>query len=165
MNFLIVQDWQVKMRNFAGVSKAVSKPKKHILTFDQEYDFNMIGICSHHNDYRLAWGMNEQLGIHLSKAEDDYIVYSKKGGQQSMHSQYLFKDPENMIEYYLIKNKSMGKFLIPEKPTIDYFLFLYENQIWELQSLVESLRNIPSILGAYIFDPEELDSTEHIVFN
>lgn len=125
----------------------------------------MIGICSHHNDYRLAWGMNEKLEIHLSKSEEDHIVISKKGNMQSIHSKYLFKDKENLIEYYLIKNKSMGKYLVPEKPTIDYFLFLYENHIWDLQELVNSMREIPSILGAFIFDPEEIDSTEHIVLS
>lgn len=125
----------------------------------------MIGICSHHNDYRLAWGMNEKLEIQLSKSEEDHIVISKKGNMQSTHSKYLFKDKENLIEYYLIKNKSMGKYLVPEKPTIDYFLFLYENHIWDLQELVNSMREIPSILGAFIFDPEEIDSTEHIVLS
>ncbi len=143
----------------------MSKAKKHILNFEQEYNFDMIGICSHHNDYRLAWGMNEKLQIHLSKSEEDHIVISKKGNMQSTHSKYLFKDKENLIEYYLIKNKSMGKYLVPEKPTIDYFLFLYENHLWDLQELVNSMREIPSILGAFIFEPEEIDSTEHIVLS
>jgi hypothetical protein len=143
----------------------VSKPKKHILTVDQVYDFEMIGICSHHNDYRLAWSLNEQLGIHLSKSEEDYLVSGKKGSSPSGHSMYLFKDQENLIEYYMIKNKSLGKFLIPEKPTIDYFLFIYENHLLDPDDLVDSLKDVPSVLGAYVFNPEEIDSTENIVFN
>jgi hypothetical protein len=83
----------------------------------------------------------------------------------STHSKYYFKDEENIIEYYLIKNKNLGKFLIPEKPTIDYFLFLYENQIWEMEELIDKLRSIPSVLGVFEFDPEEIDSTEHLAFN
>lgn len=142
----------------------MTKPKKHILNFDQVYDFQMIGICSHHSDYRLAWGLNEQLNTHLEKADEDYLSSSKKG-VTSTHSKYYFKDEENIIEYYLIKNKSLGKFLIPEKPTIDYFLFLYENQIWEMEELIDKLRSIPSVLGVFEFDPEEIDSTEHLAFN
>ena len=141
------------------------KPKKHILTFDQTYDFEMIGICSHHNDYRLAWGLNEKIGIQLIKVDEDYVVASKKGVQLSNHSMYEFKDPENLIEYYLIKNKNQGKFLIPEKPSIDYFLFLFENHEWDVEDLVSELREIPSILGVFIFNPEEFSSTENLVFN
>jgi hypothetical protein len=133
----------------------MTKPKKHILAFDQAYDFEMIGICSHHNDYRLAWGLNEKIDIQLIKVEEDYVVSSKKGLKLSNH----------LIEYYLIKNKNQGKFLIPEKPSIDYFLFLFENHVWEVEDLVSELRDIPSVLGVFIFDPEELDSTENLVFN
>ncbi len=141
------------------------KPKKHILTFDQTYDFEMIGICSHHNDYRLAWGLNEKINIQLIKVDEDYVVASKKGVPLSNHSMYEFKDPENLIEYYLIKNKNQGKFLIPEKPSIDYFLFLFENHEWDVEDLVSELREIPSILGVFIFNPEEFSSTENLVFN
>ena len=141
------------------------KPKKHILTFDQTYDFEMIGICSHHNDYRLAWGLNEKINIQLIKVDEDYVVASKKGVQLSNHSMYEFKDPENLIEYYLIKNKNQGKFLIPEKPSIDYFLFLFENHEWDVEDLVSELREIPSILGVFIFNPEEFSSTENLVFS
>lgn len=143
----------------------MAKQKKHILTFEQEYDFDMIGICSHHNDYRLAWGLNEKLNIQLNKVADDYIVVNKKGIRMSEHSLYEFKDAENLIEYYLIKNKNQGKFLIPEKPLIDYFLFLFENHILDPNELIDDLREIPSVLGTYVFDPEEFSSTENIVFN
>ena len=143
----------------------MTKPKKHILSFDQEYDFEMIGICSHHNDYRLAWGMNERLGISLIKSNEDYVVVNKKGQRISEHSMYEFRDEENLIEYYLVKNKSLGKYLIPEKPTIDYFLFLYENYLWDPEDLMNKLREVNSVLGVFLFDPEEIDSTANIVFN
>ena len=143
----------------------MSKVKKHTLYVDQAYDFDMIGILSHHNDYRLAWGLNERLLIQLVKTDEEFVVVNKKGIKISSHSMYEFKDNENLIEYYLIKNKSQGKFLIPEKPAVDYFLFLYENHIWDLEDLVSELRQTPSILGIYTFDPEEFESTENLVFN
>lgn len=148
-----------------SVIEAMSKQKKHILAFEQEYDFDMIGICSHHNDYRLAWGLNEKLGIQLTKCEEDYVVVNKKGVKLSNHSLYEYKDTENLTEYYLIKNKHQGKFLIPEKPAIDFFLFLFENHILDPEVLVDQLREIQSVLGGYIFDPEEFDSTQNIVFS
>ncbi|MFO0494594.1 MAG: IPExxxVDY family protein, partial [Flavobacteriia bacterium] len=122
-------------------------------------------LCSHHNDYRLAWGINEELSIQLKKAEEDYVITNKKGQKVSQHSLYEFRDEENLIEYYLIKNKSLGKYLIPEKPAIDYFLFLFENHIWEPEDLLAKLKTISSVLGGFVFDPEEFESTELLVFN
>lgn len=145
--------------------RALGKTKKHVLTFEQEYDFQMIGLCSHHNDYRLAWGINETLAISLTKCAEDFVVVNKKGQRVSEHSLYEFRDQENMVEYFLIKNKSLGKYLIPEKPAVDYFLFLVENHIIDPDDLLQKLRNIPSILGGFLFDPEEFESTELLVFN
>jgi hypothetical protein len=141
------------------------KTKKHVLTFEQEYNFQMIGICSHHNDYRLAWGINDTLKISLTKNHEDFIIVNKKGQRISEHTFYDYQDIDNRIEYYLIKNKRLNQLLIPEKPAIDYFLFLIENHLFELETIVTLLKKIPSVLGAYIFVPEEIGSTELLVFN
>jgi hypothetical protein len=143
----------------------MTKSKKHTLLFEQDYDFDMIGICSHHNDYRLAWGINERLNIQLTKAQEDYIAVNKKGVRVSEHSLYEFKDEDCLTEYYLVKNKNQGKLLVPEKPSIDYFLFLFENHLIDPDELTQQLREIPSVLGTFLFNPEEIQSTENIVFN
>lgn len=143
----------------------MAKTKKHLLVFEQDYDFEMIGICSHHNDYRLAWSINEQLGLSLVKSDEDYVVVNKKGAVVSEHSMYEFRDEENLTEFFLIKNKIFGKYLIPELPTIDFFLFLCENHTYNLKELTRELKKVNSILAVFEYDPEELDSTKNIVFN
>jgi hypothetical protein len=55
--------------------------------------------------------------------------------------------------------------LIPEKPSVDYFLFLFENHLVDPEALTQQLRDIPSVLGTFLFNPEEIQSTENIVFN
>lgn len=142
----------------------MSKRKKHILTFDDEPEFELIGICTHHSDYRLAWSMNEALGFHLAKC-DDYPVEDKKGQPQSEHSMYSFEDEEDRVLYYMIKNKSQGKLLIAECPSIDYFLFLCNNYAVDTEDLVKRIKEVPSVVAAFVFDPEELPSTELIQFN
>lgn len=142
----------------------MSKKKKHTLELDQEIDFELIGICSHHSDYRLAWGINERLGLHLAKCDEDYCVTDKKGSVVSNHSMYEYCDENDRLFYYMIKNKHQGKFLIPEKPSIDFFLFLCDNCAVDIADLVADLKTVPSILGVYPFDPEELNSAQNIVF-
>lgn len=143
----------------------MAKRKKHILTLDDELDFDMIGICSHHSDYRLAWSINDRIRLHLTKCEEDYIVVNKKGEPVSSHSMYEFEDNINRLNYYMIKNKHQGQYLIHEKPTIDYFLFLCDNTGVEVDELIEKLKTVPSILAAYNFVPDEIPSAESLVFN
>lgn len=143
----------------------MARKKKHTLTLEQSFDFDMIGVCTHHSDYRLAWGMNDKLSLQLTKCEEDYIVVNKRGEQSSSHSMYEFIDEENRLEYFLIRNKQNGKYLIPEKPSIDFFLFLNNNLVIDMQDIVPKLREVASILGVYPFDPEEIDSAADLVFN
>lgn len=143
----------------------MARPKKHTLSLDQVYNFDMVGICSHHSDYRLAWGINQTLSIQLCKCEEDYLVTNRKGEMVSSHSMYEFRDEENRLDYFLIKNKHQGKYLIQEKPSIDFFLFLCDNCAIEITELMQQLKTVSSILGVYDFDPEELTSCENLVFN
>lgn len=142
----------------------MAKQKKYTLTFEQTFDFDMVGICSHHSDYRLAWGINQCLSIQLCRCEEDYIVTNKKGEAVSSHSMYEFADEENRLDYFLVKNKTLGNYLIPEKPSIDFFLFLCDNTVIEMNDLTKQLKSVSSILGVYPFDPEEIDSAQYLVF-
>ena len=143
----------------------MSKKKKHILTFDDEIEFEMIGICTHHSDYRLVWGINDKVKLKFIKSDEDYCVTNRKGETISLHSMYTFIDEENRVDYYLIKNKIQGKLLVPEKAAIDYFLFLCNNSAIELNEFVSKLKQIDSVLAAYQFDPLEIQSAENLVFN
>jgi hypothetical protein len=65
----------------------------------------------------------------------------------------------------MVKNKVNGKYLIPEKPLIDYFIFLVENHLLDPFYFAQKLKDVSSVLGTFVFDPEEFESTENIVFN
>ncbi|UKN00863.1 IPExxxVDY family protein [Paracrocinitomix mangrovi] len=136
---------------------------KHKLTFDEEYDFQLIGICSSHSDYRLCWSINNSLSIGLNK-EEDYSVIEKKQGEH-LHSFYSYYDEEEHIEYYLIKNLSNNyQRLIPEKDQIDYFLVIKNNYVREINDILNQLKQIEVILTAFIFEPDELKSKSNLVF-
>jgi len=142
----------------------MGKQHKYNLVLDTDYDYDMIGICSHHSDYRLTWGINELLHLRLARTDDYFVVTGKKGTVLSQHSYYHQADEDNMMDFYLIKNKSEGKFLIPEKQQIDYFLFLLNNRTIDTEDWLDKLKSHASVLTAFIFDPTEFSSTENIVF-
>lgn len=142
----------------------MTKKIKHTLIDDEVVDFDMIGICSHHNDYRLAWSINEHIGIQLKKIEP-YTLVNKKGTITTHHSRYQFEDDDNRLMYFMIKNKHQGQYLIPEKSTIDYFLFLCENCAVDLDGLISKLKSASCVLGAYTFYPDEIESAQNLVLD
>lgn len=142
----------------------MSKQKRHVLSLETSVDFELIGICSHHSDYRLAWGINKILELELTKSEEPFVIQSKKGTVVSQHSFHVYLDEVDHMEWYLIKNKSEGKFLIPEKNQIDYFLILRENILHELEDIVERIRESNSVMAAYVFEAAAIPSAELIIF-
>lgn len=142
----------------------MSKQKRHLLSLETSVDFELIGICSHHSDYRLVWGLNQELRLQLAKCDDLFAITNKKGQIVSEHSYYFWYDQENLVEFYLIRNKSEGKFLIPERNQIDYFLIVRENILLEMEDLLEQVKKINSVMAAYLFDAETLPSAEQIIF-
>ena len=142
----------------------MTRRKKHTLIIESELDFDMIGICSQHSDYRLVWNLNDELHLHLSKSEEEYHCTNKKGEILSSHSMYEFFDEENHVNLFLVKNKTLGKYLISEAPSIDYFLFLCNNQLIAPDELISKLKSVSSVQGAYDFIPEDVPSAENLVF-
>lgn len=143
-----------------------AKIKTYTLDFESSIDYDLIGICSHHNDYRLAWGINSDLQFHLAQsAEPFYVTITKKGiTVHQPHSMFEYYEEENRVNYYLIKNKEEGKYLIPERPSIDYFLFIHRNGLIDAENLSERLRSVNSILAVFNLNPEDFPSASNIIF-
>lgn len=137
---------------------------KYTLDIENDFNFDLFGLCSHEGDYRLCWSINEQLDLNLEKSLEPYMVSGKKGNIISSHSFYEWFDEEEGVSYYLIKNKNEGKYLIPEKAQIDYFLVIIEAGIKDPIDFLKGLKNISCVLTAFNFDPYELKSANRFVF-
>ena len=136
---------------------------KHKLILEDDFSFDLIGICSSNADYRLTWGINKNLSIELQKDEDLSLHVKKEGDH--LYSFYSYYDELDHVEYYLIKNLSNNyRRLIPEKDQVDYFLLLKNNFTVGINDILTSLKRLDSILTAFIFDPNDLKSKSNLVF-
>jgi len=137
---------------------------KYTLNLEDDFDFDIIGLCSHQADYRVCWSINEQIGLRLKKSIEPFMVSGKKGVVNSSHSLYEFEDEDESIAYYLIQNKSNGKFLVPEKAQIDFFLVIKEAGAVDVEGFLAKLKEIQSVLTAFSFDPCDLKSANKFIF-
>lgn len=111
---------------------------KYTLSLEDDFNYDLIGLCSHQGDYRVCWSINERIGLRLQKSTEPYMVSGKKGAITSSHSLYEWFDEEENVNYYFIQNKNEGKFLVPEKAQIDFFLVIKDAGVVDVESLWES---------------------------
>jgi len=140
------------------------KKKTHKLKFNPEYDFFLIGISSHENDYRISWALNNYLGLKLVRM-DDHKIIDNNHPEPLRFSIFSFDDDESLLSYKLIANRCQNGFLIGEIKNID-FLFIISgetNQIF-LDNITQKINNLTIVNTAFQIDPEKLRSRQKLLF-
>jgi hypothetical protein len=139
--------------------------KKNKLIIEYEFGFELIGITASLKGYKLAWEINNKLGVHLVK-QPDLSVGFKKLVEKSF-SYYAFETRLNRLK--LFKNKpneiDSGKyFLVPEYPHYD-FIILFEMEEPDFRdNLITLMRQIPSVALVAPIPLESLKSKSNFVF-
>lgn len=139
--------------------------KKYKLGIEADFNFDLIGLVCHQNDYRLCWAINDALDLKLQKADQPFLVSGKQGSVVSEHSLYTWDNELEDTQYFLIQNKDKTNFLIPEKAQIDFFLVVKEAGLIDLKAVLSKLKLIDSILMAIIFNPEEIKSANRLILD
>ena len=145
--------------------------KKQLLHVDYDYDFLLIGICSHAKDYRLCWEINKILGIKLERENeitlnsDMSVGAGTPSSELNAYSLYFYEDEENNNYFHVISNKSSHETLITEQKQVDYFLRIKGNiNSGHPGDIIKKLRSIPIVLTAYEIDPNKLKSKHRLLF-
>ena len=150
-----------------------------------EIDYNLIAIHTSLEDYRLAYFLNQRLGINLSKSANEIQISVKEG--ETNFSRFSYTVKETNIRWNLIQNNSeviysqngeklnlffnvpmqMAKkvFLLPEFKKVDYFLKIENNDeissTTETQLLINTIENISTV---YIIDVNQIKSKNNLIF-
>ena len=140
------------------------KKKTHKLSVKAEYSPVIIAISSHENDYRLSWAINKYLGANFIKA-DNLVVFNEKFKIEQEFSLFVFEDDDNFLKYHLVANKCENGYLIPELSNMDFFIQIYGDINNEYKErLLEKLKKINIITGAFIIDPSLLKSGKRLIY-
>ena len=123
----------------------VKKKKKIVVEpFD---DIKIIGICTHLEDFKLAWHINKLLNVNLVKYSD---IVNEDGLEFSF---YLYDGGENCNTYNLVEiSNSEGRW-VTFSPATDY-LIVIRNFINEenLAKHLEKIKHIEGVQLAYVID-------------
>jgi len=141
--------------------------RKSKLVVDPLFDFDLVGIISHARGYRIAWEINQGLGVHLIKAKDQVIRFN----DGNLLTVINYCHTTENAGLYLLKNRSLENkesgqmLLVPELQEFDFLLKIKGADSFDSDSIIEKLRNIPVIQFCQLIDPENLKSKENLVFD
>ncbi|MHA7129118.1 IPExxxVDY family protein [Algoriphagus namhaensis] len=139
--------------------------KKTKLLVEHTYDFDLIGLVTPIKDYKLAWLVNNHLGLDLKKDQDLEIEFVSESTLKI--SQYFLSLPFGFIQ--LLKNKSLNSadqvsYLIPELKYLDYFLLVQdETEQANVDLFAEELSKIRYIQNVMKLDVNKIKSKENLL--
>jgi len=158
--------------------------KVYIEEFEED-DFHIIAIHTSLEDYRLAYFINREIEIRLSKNDND-IQSQVKGGRASF-ARFTFEDHENAIKWNLVQNKnevegsenylttdlfsnsnnsfSSLAYLLPEYKKVD-FLLKIKNAANEINwsEIVSKISIVDGINMVYNVDKSKIKSKNNLIF-
>ena len=136
--------------------------KRNRLVVEYTYSFDLIGITTSIKFYKLAWLLNNALGVDFVK-EKDYILELKN--KPNTFELYSFPESEPLLTLY--RNKSVSTdagYLLPEFTHFDYILKIpAESQTFALKEIEEVLRDINMIEYIAALNVDTLKSRDNFL--
>lgn len=139
--------------------------KKSTLQVTHQYEFDLLGLVAPVKDYKMAWLINNSLGIRLVKAKDFRMEFVHQ--PDLLISQFMLKKEHGYIQ--LLKNRShsnagLVRYLIPELKIMDYFLLLQDYTLeMNINSYIDSLSGTRFIQNVVKLDISKLKSKENLL--
>ena len=121
--------------------------KKQKIVVEPFDDIKIIGICTHLDDYKLAWHINKLLNINLVKYSD---IINEEGIEFSF---YLYDGGENCNTYNLVEIANADGRWVKFNPATDYLIvirnFIHDNT---LAKILDQIKHIEGVQFAYLVD-------------
>ena len=159
----------------------------HRLDLDEfdEIDYYLMAIHTSLEDYRLAYFINKNLPINLSKSKNEIHAQTKEG--EANFSRYYYYDAEKTVSWNLIQNKneiistsrndsqdlfsnetsevSTTIHLLPEFKKVDFFLKIENSEeALDFSEIQQQLNTIESIAAIYALDTDKIKSKNNLIF-
>ena len=155
--------------------------KLNLEDFDQ-IDYNLIAIHTVQEDYKLAYKINQKLGISLFKNDKEIQVDIENN--TALFSRFTFDDQENRMIWDLIQNKNKIELpvlkktidlfenksfyrkisLVSELKNVDFLLKIeFDSQI-KIKNIINKLNKIDSISTVYEVNVQEMKSKNNLIF-
>jgi hypothetical protein len=137
--------------------------KKTLIDFS--FDFNIWGINSGIEDYRLCQFLNHHMKWKLKRTMD--IEFFNRSIKKLEHfNTYTYTNEIDLYTVELIQNKNFGFTLLPELKNIDFlFLLKGEEDYFNEETFLESLSSTPGVQSVLPIDVLSLKSKHNLLIS
>ena len=155
--------------------------KLQLEDFDQ-VDYDLVAIHTTLEDYRLAFKINRELEILLSKNDEEIPIEINK--HKTSFSRFTFEDEIAMMTWDLIQNKQEIELPVDSKTTslfednlvttqvnlinelkkVDYFLKIEHDGQVKTKEIITQIKKIDLISTVYEVDANEIKSKNNLIF-
>ena len=138
--------------------------KKHKLKIKPVYEFLLICISSHENNYRFVWLLNNKLNFSFIR-KNDIEIENKKFKELQNFLLFSYYDEENDIQFNIISNKCQNGYFIEELNNFDYFIqIIGELTDIQINELIKKIKDTDTVNTAIKIDPNSLVSKNKFLF-
>ena len=138
------------------------KTKK--LKYEPEFNFELLGISSTDDDYRLSWHLGKLTDSEFIRL-DDLEISDDRIEEFQVFSVYESAEITGASSIKLVSNKANIGFLVSELKNIDFFILIFDVDDDDFINLFSSqLKSVESITGVFKLEPEKLKSKEKLLF-
>ncbi|WP_194774158.1 IPExxxVDY family protein [Pararhodonellum marinum] len=139
--------------------------KKTKLLVEHHYEFELLGIVAPLKDYKMAWVINNSLGVKLTKSRDFELEFLNQ--PNLLISQFALEKEHGFIQ--LLRNRSLSPvdqalYLVPELKIMDYFLLLQDMTFeMNINTYIEALSDNQYIQNVVKLEVSKLKSKENLL--
>lgn len=140
---------------------------KNKLQVTYDYNFTLLALNASVKAYKLAWSINKELKLELSKCDNIQIEFKQRRDLNVVN----YKDESEYRTIRLIRNRAeeseeqFDAFVVPELKNFDYFIILEnESSTFDENSFFTKIKEIPFVLFATKVEIEALKSRDNLIF-
>ena len=140
---------------------------KNRLDVSYDFAFHLVALNTSVKEYKLAWVLNRDLQINLSKIDNISIGFS--GGRSLSISNFIYE--REYQTFRLLKNRSenlddqYNAYLLPEMKNFDYFLMVADDSTtFDINPFISTIKQIPFVQFAVSVDTASLKSKDNLIF-
>ncbi len=159
---------------------------KLLLEDPSEDQFSLIAIHCSEEDYKMAFKLNQALGLQLRRHRLD-LDFSVEG-QSLTYPLFEFYHEAKYLQYFLVGNKcsysaatlapaqglfaemTTGKtkiaYLLPEFKKVDYFMKIEtDSRPVALRETISKINEIKEVISSYVIQNDTIKTNNNLIFN
>ena len=129
-----------------------------------DIDYQLIGIASSIEEYKLCHYLNNNLNCKLCKLPD-LVFKSAERTTETTLSVFKAGDKESVNRFFVFTNKNKIEALLPEVSNFDYIVQIigkYEPE--EMKRFIEAIRQFPHVVMTTQIPVKKIKSKERVVY-